>query len=288
MSLSTLRKTSIPAASSPKRKRSGSVDPATAAASVEFAPRLNSPKTTATCKSSHGLQTPDSPRTSVATKFSNLQIEELSTPFPVLEFGVAEKTKKKAKVEVLGDHSIHTTTPLTESSDNKYSLKNNGRAQEPKNSRTPNFLIETDHTTDDVDKTQRLQDNTIVSEDPMSASKIPHIVTEKPQARKRGSRLPKINDLFWHESEITGYTMTDSDDDGTGLNGIGFRPTPTIANLRERQRRDRIKEWKALEARKEREKRNLRRRGILDTKDTTKEKHAASRTVRFADEQVVI
>ncbi|KAL2260305.1 hypothetical protein VTK26DRAFT_5727 [Humicola hyalothermophila] len=66
--------------------------------------------------------------------------------------------------------------------------------------------------------------------------------------------------LTWHEDEITIYDPDDSDDDGTGINGIGFKPTPAIAYARAMRRRQQLAEYKKREDREARAKRSLRRR----------------------------
>ncbi|TLS27685.1 hypothetical protein PpBr36_04314 [Pyricularia pennisetigena] len=66
--------------------------------------------------------------------------------------------------------------------------------------------------------------------------------------------------LTWHEDEITVYDPNDEDDDGVGINGIGFRPTPAIAHARSMKRRQQLAEYKKREEREARARRNLRRR----------------------------
>ncbi|KAI1634539.1 hypothetical protein F4809DRAFT_651798 [Biscogniauxia mediterranea] len=66
--------------------------------------------------------------------------------------------------------------------------------------------------------------------------------------------------LTWHEDEITIYDPMDEDDDGTGINGIGFKPTPAIAYARAQKRRQQLAEYKKREESEARAKRNQRRR----------------------------
>lgn len=109
------------------------------------------------------------------------------------------------------------------------------------------------------------------------------------------SPSPPPSTLTWHDSEITGHLVdpsTDPDDDGTGLNGIGFRPTPAIAYARSQKRRQQLNEWKARETREARAKRHdRRRRGVGGTasRETTVEREVppkqievSKRTVKFA------
>lgn len=110
------------------------------------------------------------------------------------------------------------------------------------------------------------------------------------------SPSPPPSALTWHDSEITGHLAdpsTDPDDDGTGLNGIGFKPTPAIAYARSQKRRQQLNEWKARETREARAKRHdRRRRGVGGTvsREVTvecelappKDLEVGKRTVKFA------
>lgn len=77
---------------------------------------------------------------------------------------------------------------------------------------------------------------------------------------------PPLSALTWQDDEITGHLTgpsNDPDDDGTGLNGIGFKPTPAIAYHRAQRRKQQLSEWKARETREARAKRSQRRhRGV--------------------------
>lgn len=112
---------------------------------------------------------------------------------------------------------------------------------------------------------------------------------------KKRSPSPPPSALTWQDSEITGHLVgpaTDPDDDGTGLNGIGFKPTPAIAYARSQKRRQQLNEWKARETREARAKRQERRRrgvGGTASRETTverdltrKEGDLSRRTVKFA------
>ncbi|KAK4122060.1 hypothetical protein N657DRAFT_657538 [Parathielavia appendiculata] len=114
------------------------------------------------------------------------------------------------------------------------------------------------------------------------------------------SAKPTITDplrasLTWHDDEITIYDPDDSDDDGTGINGIGFKPTPATAYARTVRRRQQLAEYKKREEKEARAKRSLRRRGgspaprILEIAGTnkTKGKGEPQRRVRFLDREGV-
>ena len=109
------------------------------------------------------------------------------------------------------------------------------------------------------------------------------------------SPSPPLSALTWKDSEITGHLAdpsTDPDDDGTGLNGIGFKPTPALAYARSQKRRHQLNEWKARELREARAKRSeRRRRGVRGTpsREVTverelpvKELEIEKRSVKFA------
>ena len=61
---------------------------------------------------------------------------------------------------------------------------------------------------------------------------------------------PDNNDsLTWHATEITGHLidLDDPDDDGTGINGVGFRPTKQEEEMRRLKRKRQIEAWKKRE-----------------------------------------
>jgi len=76
------------------------------------------------------------------------------------------------------------------------------------------------------------------------------------------STQPDLN--TWQEHEITGHLMQDADDDGYGINGIGFRPTPAIAYERSQKRKMQLSAWKVRESSEARERRGERRRKLDD------------------------
>lgn len=91
-------------------------------------------------------------------------------------------------------------------------------------------------------------------------------------------------DLTWQDSEITGHLALDPDDDLTGMNGIGFKPTPQVAYARAQARRKQVTEWKNREAREARARRaEGRRRGMVTRNEAARVSEGkAGRVVRFA------
>lgn len=129
---------------------------------------------------------------------------------------------------------------------------------------------------------------------PSQASRSQQRSSSHPRPRKR-SPSPPPSVLTWKDSEITGHLAdpsTDPDDDGTGINGIGFKPTPALAYARSQKRRQQINEWKARETREARARRSeRRRRGVRGTSSReptverempAKQAETGRRTVKFA------
>ena len=65
----------------------------------------------------------------------------------------------------------------------------------------------------------------------------------------------EISINWWTDDEITGHLGEDPEDDGYGINGIGFKPTPAMAQARSARRRKQIEEWRTRELREERRRR---------------------------------
>ena len=91
--------------------------------------------------------------------------------------------------------------------------------------------------------------------------------------------------LTWHDDEITGHNPDDPDDDGEGINGIGFKPTPAMAYARTEKRRQQMLEYKNREAREARARRSERRRASEASKSSREEEETARR-VRFLEAEV--
>ena len=89
--------------------------------------------------------------------------------------------------------------------------------------------------------------------------------------------------LTWHEDEITVYDPDDSDDDGTGINGIGFKPTPAIAYARTIKRKQQLAEYRKREDREARARRNQRRRASPAAGFVEAKGKAERRRVRFME-----
>jgi hypothetical protein len=89
-------------------------------------------------------------------------------------------------------------------------------------------------------------------------------------------------DTTWQDSEITGHEIHAAlGDDGEGINGIGFRPTPAIAQARSQKRKHQLSEWRAREAKEARQRRYEKRQGC--GVDVEGGDGAQTRAVRFEE-----
>lgn len=113
-------------------------------------------------------------------------------------------------------------------------------------------------------------------------------IVDRPRTHSRSPPLdgdPEDNPMTWHESEITGHNPTDPNDDGYGINGIGFKPTPAIAWARSQKRKQQLADCRNREAREARQLRSERRRAesrelSAERAESVKRKSAK---VRFGD-----
>lgn len=90
-------------------------------------------------------------------------------------------------------------------------------------------------------------------------------LSPRPSKKKRRSPSPPASNpsLTWQDSEITGHLWDpsmDLDDDGEGINGIGFRPTAAIEWKRKEGRKRQVTEWRAREAKEDRRRRFEKRK----------------------------
>ncbi|KAJ9609357.1 hypothetical protein H2200_005684 [Cladophialophora chaetospira] len=95
--------------------------------------------------------------------------------------------------------------------------------------------------------------------------------TEPSPVNQSRSKSPPLegepSDEFWHDSEITGHDPDDPDDDGYGINGIGFKPTAALAWSRSQQRKQQLNEYRNREAKEARQRRSERRKRVFDEGD---------------------
>ena len=257
--------------SSPKRKRYGEDSLFTVAPSPS---RLRTTNLPTTPLLEHVCSNEGSPRTNVAGHLQNLDLQEHS-PIPDLDSGIP--TESRTNRSETGLHSggfnpniilpdKHYDAPITPppTSNDPFTTWTLPEIQD-KASATPL----------EIPETPRLR--------PVSSPRSP------PSAKKPRSSPPLSPTLWWHDNEITGHNPNDPTDDGYGINGIGFLPTPAIANARAERRKKQVAEWKNREAREARQKRGDRRRrrdfdsGSSGSSTTHGKRVNESRKVRFLE-----
>ncbi|CEL07464.1 hypothetical protein ASPCAL10621 [Aspergillus calidoustus] len=128
---------------------------------------------------------------------------------------------------------------------------------------------------------------TSVSPSKASASPRKNRTTPAPLEERGARKSPPppgeagVELLTWSDSEITGHNPTDPDDDGYGINGIGFKPTAAIAWARSQKRQKQVTDWKSREAREARERRRERRDGNDLDKLRTVQSGGINKRVKF-------
>ncbi|KAL9011613.1 MAG: hypothetical protein Q9173_003559 [Seirophora scorigena] len=260
MSLHVQRPTLLASASSrsvchsPKRKRDTTNDPsdlALAPSSTRL--RISNPPTPpAVLHDDDDTDGDRSPRSNVAGHFQNLNLTGYGS-------GFGTKTMEKPFVTlctVANSQGSHHPLTTHDSSSQSSELQPLSPTTTTFNTGQPkDFPLE-------IPETPRLQPTTAMSSVP---SPLP-----------RPKSPPPLN-LWWADAEITGHDPTDPADDGYGINGVGFLPTPAIARARTESRKRQVAEWKNREARDARQRRSEARRR------REQEVHSQSRTASEGD-----
>ena len=102
------------------------------------------------------------------------------------------------------------------------------------------------------------------------AGELPPTNIGRSEVHRRSPTLdgnPEDNPMTWHESEITGHDPNDPNDDGYGVNGIGYKPTAAQAWARSQRRKQQLAEYKSREAKEARQRRSERRR--MESRDAS-------------------
>lgn len=215
-----------------------------------------------------------SPRTTVAKKLGELQLQRPTLgDVPVLRFGTRgeEKERKKMRLEGFEDVSSSTASTHThgeEESGDGFSPRRAGGGMSWHHSLSfrekadEGGVIEIPETPQPPAPTSHRGSPPppILSPSKPPTTILPATTFSSPNS---SSSSPPPNEMTWQDSEITGHLALDPDDDGYGVNGIGFRPTPAMAYARSQRRRQQIMEWKNREGREARSRRaEERRRGM--------------------------
>ncbi|KAI9739727.1 MAG: hypothetical protein M1834_006446 [Cirrosporium novae-zelandiae] len=248
----------LPITPSPKRKRDA-LEP------IDYSPPLSPP--------SRKLQTTqkellDSPRSKVADGIRELNLEEKAVR--IVEFG--ESTEKTTALSI-GD--------AEKTYDAMLATRTLGIRPSPSKLQGPDqfFVASGTYSAFSEMGVQGLRIPT--HSEPQLSDKRSVMKNKRPKSPPPTLHSGGGEVMAWTETEITSYDPNDPDDDGYGVNGIGFRPTAALAHQRSQKRQKQIAEWKSREAREARQKRMERRRGeqnVLQVENGPKR-----RKVRFDD-----
>ena len=219
-----------------------------------------------------GYSNEGSPRTNVAGHLQNLDLQEHS-PISELDFGVPIESPMSRSETGLPSHGFNPNIVIPNQSYTALIT--------PPPSSNGRFTM---WTPPGIQK--------IASGQPLEIPETPRLrpvtsPTPPPPAKISKSPPPQSPTLWWQDEEITGHKPNDPTDDGYGINGIGFLPTPAIANARAERRKKQVAEWKIREAREARQRRGDRRRRREFSNGTnhgiTGVKAEKSRKVRFLE-----
>ena len=222
----------------------------------------------------HGDSNGGSPRTNVAGHLQNLDLQEQS---PVSDLDVS------VPIESLTGHSGNGSRMGGFNPNIVLPDKTNGAAITQPLDSSGAFTTWAPPGTHDKDSVTPLEIPETPRLRPVSSPTPPR------SAKKSKSPDPLSPALWWHDEEITGHNPSDPTDDGYGINGIGFLPTPAIANARAERRKKQVAEWKNREAREARQKRGDRRRrrdpdfGLSGSSTNHGKRADESRKVRFLE-----
>lgn len=250
------------APSSPKRKRNDSTE------SIDTSLQLD----TDIQSDSNHMSGMNSPRTKVATKLEALDIRQVKQPIVAIPDDgrhrfPRNRVKRIKRTPTRQEDQIPHVTETPDQSERQE--PSNIATPVPEISETPDCRTERPASPPLSPKNLKATHNaTDASTIPLSVDlPTPGSVSPLP---KRSELTSDQASLTWQEDEITGHDIdiTDANDDGEGINGIGFKPTPAIAYARQQRRKQQVNEWRAREAREARQRRMDRRRGGGDETTT--------------------
>lgn len=216
-----------------------------------------------------------SPRTAVAGRLGELAIRggQLSSCEGSSDSGVEE--------------SVAPSTPAefwTESQHNFYSVPGTvPAAANDAGGNGPEFAAQSQHQCEDG---AGIRPSLATIQKETSSPRKKRNLPAKTKARGQRGSPPLVSNavedpLTWHDSEITGHQQSDPNDDGYGINGIGFKPTAAMAWARSQKRQRQVADWKSRETREAREKRRERREHTELDKMRTVQQGAIQKKVKF-------
>lgn len=236
-----------------------------------------------------------SPRTAVAKKLGKLDLQPPTLGnVPILRFGGQSEEKDRKKIRLEGFEDVSSSNASThaheEESGDGFSPRRAGggiswhHSLSFREKSDDGRVMEIPETPQPpAPSSHRGSPPPLMVSPSRLATILPATTFQPPESSSFSSTSsPSLNEMTWQDSEITGHLALDPDDDGYGVNGIGFRPTPAIAYARSQRRRQQVLEWKNRESREARSRRaEERRRGMkIGSGGAESEKE---RAVRFLD-----
>ncbi|KAJ9319616.1 hypothetical protein DTO271D3_385 [Paecilomyces variotii] len=220
-----------------------------------------------------------SPRTAVAGRLRELAIRGEYVPNPDFEiYNPLEDIKQTSGQVAFG---------LPTSGDADMPASSSSAQSDHVSSAQSNAISDTQDT-DSGMKTPTLSSDATHSHNPRKKRPIKKPI--KPRSRRKSPPLASKaseDTLTWHDSEITGHEPNDPNDDGYGINGIGFKPTAAIAWARSQKRQKQVSDWKTREAREERERRRERREGMNRENASNVPERVVQKRVKFSTDDLV-
>lgn len=204
-----------------------------------------------------------SPRTAVAGHLQSLDLEEVVIPADASpSFGMARRSSSDRSPAPTAPFAPHVSLPPGQTFHHDRfdptTPPTSSHTLAPQQQQQPPGL--------EVPETPHLQPTTTVPPCPDDKPLHPPTTSRESTAPQPApapplSPVPQYpNTLWWTDTEITGHSPSDPTDDGYGINGVGFVPTPAMASVRAEKRKRQVRDWKEREAREARAKRGERRR----------------------------
>lgn len=281
---------------SPKRKRN-----------EQTTPKKISPTKLSRCVTPTSLEdsdaVPASPRTQVSAKFENLQLEagketrklDFSTSFPQRDSSMdnMDKVRKKPKTTKFNigqdievpETPAHAISRTSLDSDEELG-SHEGDAPVPALDPLV-FKGMTDIKESTGKITKAYPSINRLSETKSRYRKSPGTSPSKPKFTTSIAIPDTLNldqdraSLTWHDDELTVFDPDDPDDDGEGIDGVGFRPTAARADARQLKKKRQLEEYRNRENREARAKRFEKRAASF--RSAVMDEAASPRKVRFSD-----
>lgn len=252
-----------------------------------------------------------SPRTVVARQFEDLDIKaELSSAQPPQ----TKKTKTDQSdtgAKLLPPATVKGSEQLTGNAESggpvkplpwlktRQALVPDASQKSTESADAPRFLLSSPIMDDEINPTVASASSPPSTEGLQVPGTTPFTFTSPIVSPRALSPMPDQESQFWSLSEITGHDPDDPDDDGTGINGVGFKPTAAMAAVRSSKRKQQVESWRKREAEDARRRRAEIRSGALlssgirraesrerantnPIEKVQKQENAARRIVRFA------